>query len=1511
MKSHLPQATLTEIGGPVVELAHTVALTFGPSDTLYITDRDAEQHPSGAVSLRGALAAVSGASQAWNFYTGLSAVGNVSAEIADPEPRELIPGGDFTAAGLWTYGGDWQHNATTGEADHAGAAGSDLTMANADLLVTPIIGRWYLVTYEVRNRTTGGVQIATNSLFENQATFRITNGRFAELVQCTNAALPFGFRSGSSFDGSLDNVSASELTVSRWLAYQLDYRGNGIRGQLLRHLVAPVGLPWAEFEVPAFSYFIDGAESEGAALTLRAGDAKRFLKQKIFAQDKTTLRARLNPGDTLVLLYGTDLAEFALVEHDATYSSFPSATVGYIGIGRGDAFEIIAYTGVIAEGGFRALQIAVGGRGLFGTLERVHDVDATITEPARQPAVTQYHYLQGPTVNLIHQLICGVSLVGGVADLPDALHCGVDPAYVDTASFTGIGDDLYNAAAPATVPQSLFERMTETNGKQLIERMLHRIGCRLRVLYDGRLSLRRVASVQAVDSYVYELNPGNVASHSAASYAPGEILTALAIDWNYDPLAERYKTRTAFVDGDAISAHGESDLRVVKHRGLRAGATTQVELSNYWRYHLERFASEPVRLSVRALPDALRVQEGDLVRVNLPAVRDMRRGTVGGFDRVCEVERVVEDWITGQVEIDLFGSTSKPDHAASAPAANVIPDATYDRTAAGGSALSSLVTIVSDVVTVGGNITGAADFADAQVFHLGNLQIDDAITWTGNLTLYVRGFVTIRAPLTSIGGGLAGGVPDATNPGASAAHYGPPGGSGLGAAVSSSAFLYGVSATGRRTGRTGRWLGNVTEPAVASMPGLRVSLDAAGELVGLPRDLRGSGGPAGSGTISAIVSPPSVVLTLGGAGGAGGGALLLICRGVLIDLAAGGRIDTSGADGSLADVYTDGAWSIRGGSGGGGSPGGLGLVLDGPQVPLDTTGFIANQGECPVAAGYTPLDQAYDNVGAPLPTGNWTTGDYDGLTSGGRGRWRADGDLAQNKRDARFAVTYAQGAEAAEDDASEVSVIATPAAPTLAVDVADAVLAPRSAVLNATVVVTWTASDDPNAAGYEVQARREANASWRTVAFAPGAAATSAPFPVAEGGRYRVRMRVLSRQRGGDSAFSAEAVTVVPFSAVGRYIELQTLSGAAASNYGAQIDVTTDQTLLAVGASQGGTAGEVFAIARRGTYATLATITPASGSPASFGASVAISDYPYRIAIGDSGDDTAATGAGRVEIYAFDGTAFVLEQAINGGGTNYSFGAALAISDAGDVLVVGAPTAEAATIDGRVYIYTRSGTTWSLAATFERDDNNPSANFGGEVQVSGDGLTVVAADPTADVGVLQAVGLATVYRDNGGGWAEVELLLPPLADRVFGMRFANQNEVAVSADGARILVGHSNGGLNNGAWLYQEGPTDTWSQVAAVSHSPGDGTGLAVALSPDGRRALVSEADYTGQQNGSGRVRTFAIDDDGAMTELATLHPVDEPALAAFGAPLELTAIGAVLGGNDRIWVFSLSNILP
>lgn len=115
---------------------------------------------------------------------------------------DLIVNGGFDADSDWTKGTDW----TIGSGVATKVAG---TAANLTQTVAPLTaGKWYTVTYTI-TRTAGTLNSLIGAFVGPN---RAANGTYTDVMRADTTA--FGFAADASFAGTVDNVSAQELTLT-------------------------------------------------------------------------------------------------------------------------------------------------------------------------------------------------------------------------------------------------------------------------------------------------------------------------------------------------------------------------------------------------------------------------------------------------------------------------------------------------------------------------------------------------------------------------------------------------------------------------------------------------------------------------------------------------------------------------------------------------------------------------------------------------------------------------------------------------------------------------------------------------------------------------------------------------------------------------------------------------------------------------------------------------------------------------------------------------------------------------------------------------------------------------------------------------------------------------------------------------------------------------------------------------------------------------------------------------
>ena len=208
-----------------------------------------------------------------------------------------------------------------------------------------------------------------------------------------------------------------------------------------------------------------------------------------------------------------------------------------------------------------------------------------------------------------------------------------------------------------------------------------------------------------------------------------------------------------------------------------------------------------------------------------------------------------------------------------------------------------------------------------------------------------------------------------------------------------------------------------------------------------------------------------------------------------------------------------------------------------------------------------------------------------------------------------------------------------------------------------------------------------------------------------------------------------------------------------------------------------------------------------------YGCAVALSGNTA--VVGARLDEDPASGlvnTGSAYVWTFDGAAWTLQQKLQAAaplGTNDRFGSTLAVE--GDLIAVGAP--EIGFSAGGVYLFERSGTTWTETALLQAGGGGNGHQFGDAVAIGAERVFVGAP------GVNRVYAFARV---PGGGWVEEQTLLSSLSG-LGAIQFGR----SVAADGTRLAIGapfaftdgvvflfERNGGVfNEVAWFSDPGLT--------------------------------------------------------------------------------------------------------
>lgn len=690
------------------------------------------------------------------------------------------------------------------------------------------------------------------------------------------------------------------------------------------------GEPGPESVFSEFQLFqtqiITGVSYDQGLYDIKCADITREQRADIFEPKRTTLRDTLTVAATTVPVYST--VGFQPVYHGPSYSDGPNGVYGYVKVDD----EWVRYTGLTADS-FTGCT-----RGVLNTKAVEHAVDAA-SDADRRPKVEEGIYLELPAAKIAYAILTGI--IHGTSPtqtLPPHWHLGIDPDLVRLTDFTGIGTDLWDTSLDTSGFVVRFQGLSKIDGKKFLETELYMLlGCYSPIYSDGTIGLKRMNQVLADAAYVTVLDSRNIISHGALEHDMSSLHNRLQIDWNWN--GDRFTRSTLFVDAQSIATNGPAPLKKLQFKGLHGSRHTEAIIRKRLDAFRDRYTSVPETTTVDVLSSLNRLEVGDIVRDRMRHVRDYA-GATQDIDRSFEIQRRSCDYITGDVTLELFGSTAPAsvEGPNNTGAGNALTDAFYN---SAGTNLTAVTTIVV-VGGVGVIQAGTYNLTAGTYYYLGDLELSNGATLTinGTVQIRVRGFFTINGDIDGVGRGKAGqaGAGDINNRVA-----------GLPGFLGNSRGMDGIVRNGGRVGILWTWPCAMTAGSYSAFPYLDITVDG-NSILGIPADLAGTSGGAGGKLGSTGSANPSAatVVNQGGTGADSGAGLALVSRGLAFG--ASGAIDLSGDDSTATSPVTMLGQSVYPGPGGSGAPGALLILLDGSSVFVPDLGgkFTAACGAVPV-----------------------------------------------------------------------------------------------------------------------------------------------------------------------------------------------------------------------------------------------------------------------------------------------------------------------------------------------------------------------------------------------------------------------------------------------------------------------------------------------------------------------------------------------------------------------------------
>jgi hypothetical protein len=252
----------------------------------------------------------------------------------------------------------------------------------------------------------------------------------------------------------------------------------------------------------------------------------------------------------------------------------------------------------------------------------------------------------------------------------------------------------------------------------------------------------------------------------------------------------------------------------------------------------------------------------------------------------------------------------------------------------------------------------------------------------------------------------------------------------------------------------------------------------------------------------------------------------------------------------------------------------------------------------------------------------------------------------------------------------------------------------------------------------------------------------------------------------------------------------------------------------------------------------------------SFGMAVSLSADGNTLAVGSLVFGSDAT----VYVFTRTGSNWSQQARFDNAGRDDWLGNSVSLAAHGNTLAVGAFLDDrVASNSGAVYVFTRSGDSWTEEADLKASNPGVEDNFGHPVSLAADGNTLAVGargedsgatgvDSDQDDNSAQFAGAAYVFRRTSGTWAqEAYIKASDTAERDF---FGTA--VSLSGQGDALAVGAENrsGSMMGAAYVFTRSGS-AWSQQSRLEASnadPGDLFGSNVSLSSDATNLAVGAA---------------------------------------------------------------------
>lgn len=657
--------------------------------------------------------------------------------------------------------------------------------------------------------------------------------------------------------------------------------------------------------------------------SFRCDDINRNAERDIFEKRAHPLMRTLAAEDRDVYVHIPTGAAVDLVtatwawEHGSDYHIHPGEIRAIGVLQNGDSYEYISWTAVEDAAQSQALPDSAAvklyrlvdvERGLFGSKSLEWTVDSAASLSSR-PDITAVPYAEEHFLSLARAAYTGYTLDGRW--WPWGLN--IPEAYINGA--------VLAAASMETPSQRLTIRSPEkTTAKKFVEEhCLARRGI-FTVNPRGELSYLPTPIGSAAEAFVLDEDLVDLGALNLVN-DDSDTATATTIEWDKDPISEKFRKTTTFTDPAALGETSATEPVVVEAPYVTTNRSTEADVLAQGRVLHARHARPVKRLEVKPVWGLASYSPGTVVRARLPVKDYAVRGSgISTLNVPMMIASTRKDYHNESLAWSLIGFRSMPG-AMEPSRIQQLPESEYR-------ANGTLLEVNEGVASM----TQVIDLTK-KYFHIGPLTLPDgwpvAFVNRGGLNLWVRGVLLWGADVDLGGRGGAGGAGGTDSSGS-------PGERGLISAPRPSGSIKMTVRRFENSQGEPQAIDNIkvySRPpsSVGSGTGLNLPSDISvqqGRIVGRPSNPMGSGGQGGDASVFRGPLASDDYYLPGSKGGDGGAYVDLVCS-AGSGFVGNGAIKVSGRTAEQAGISR----RVYGAAGAGGAHGRVRVFHDTEGTP--------------------------------------------------------------------------------------------------------------------------------------------------------------------------------------------------------------------------------------------------------------------------------------------------------------------------------------------------------------------------------------------------------------------------------------------------------------------------------------------------------------------------------------------------------------------------------------------------